>query len=235
MKIQKNYNLNFGQTIKVHRQMTLLALNDNNYLTDIEKNMVSQFAKEPDLIRGELEDFNAAHFYDALHADPSYGTRNDAKNNALSKFLYHNGEYEKALLKYKQTMSEKEKELCLREAGYAAHYLQDVATPPHVEHGNYLHKFFRLPMHKDFEKGKKYGVSSRLPFLINHYVKEDIPFSSLPSLLHNTALYTVQPENHVSYSNKQLWPRIQQRIFNRGVNATKAYLDYVFSKLPKKV
>ena len=73
------------------------------------------------------------------------------------------------------------------------------------------------------------------PFLINHYVKEEIPFSNIASLLHNTALYTVQPENHVSYSNKKLWPKIQQRTFNRGVNATKAYFEYVFSKLPKKI
>ncbi|MBR6126737.1 hypothetical protein IKQ21_03545 [bacterium] len=228
MLVTKCSSINFGQAIKVHRQMTLLALKDNNVLTDIEKNMVSQFVKEPDLIRGELEDFNAGHFYDALSEDPSFGRKNDDKNNALSKFLYHNGESEKAVMAGNR-------ELALREAGFAAHYLQDAATPPHVEHGNYLHKFFRLFMHKDFERGKKFGASSRLPFLINHYIKEEIPFSNLASLLHNTALYTVQPENHVSYSNKKLWPKIQQRTFNRGVNATKAYFDYVFSKLPKKI
>ena len=226
MLVTKCSSINFGQAIEVHRQMTALALKNNKNLSEIEKNFVSQCSKIPDLDRLELEDFNAAHFYDALNEDPSYGRKNDDKNNALSKFLYHNGESEKA-------SKVGNRELALREAGYAAHYLQDAATPPHVEHGNYFHKFFRLLMHKDFEKGKKYGVRTRLPFLIDHYVKEEIPFSNLASLLHNTALYTVQPENHASYSNKKLWPRIEQRTFNRGVNATVAYFEYIFAKLPR--
>ena len=228
MLVAKCSNITFGQTKSVHRQMTLLALRDNKNLSDIEKNFVSQCSKIPDLNKDELEDFNAGHFYDALSEDPSFGRKNDDTNNALSKFLFHNAESEKAI-------RAGDRELALREAGYAAHYLQDGATPPHVEHGNYFHKFFRLLMHKDFERGKKHGVKARLPFLIDKYVKEDLPFSTLGALFHNTALYTVQPENHVSYSNKKLWPKIQQRTFNRGVNATVAYFNYIFSKLPKKV
>ena len=220
-------SVNFKQNIKTHRAMTKLALKDNLYISDAEKNMVSQFSKMPDLMSEELEDMNSAHFYDVLHEDPSFGKKNDEKNNALSKFLYHNSKAEEAINTGKR-------EIALREAGYAAHYLQDGATPPHVEHGNYLHKLFRLPMHISFERGKKYGVSSRLNFLINHFIPEDIHFSNLKSLFHNTALYTVQTENHVSYSNKKLWPKIAQRTFNRGVNASKAYFQYIFSKFPQK-
>ena len=89
-------------------------------------------------------------------------------------------------------------------------------------------------MHISFERGKKYGVSSRLNFLVNHFIPEDIHFSNLKSLFHNTALYTVQTENHVPYSNKKLSPKIAQRTFNRGVNASKAYFEYIFSKFPQK-
>ena len=90
----------------------------------------------------------------------------------------------------------------MREVGYAVHYLQDVATPPHVEHGNYLQKIFRIPMHTSFEKGKEIGASSRLDILNGNCCEEEIPFSSLKSLCHNNALFAVQPENTIKYTNR---------------------------------
>ncbi len=226
MKISSLQSPSFGWNIKTHLAITEEALKDDNRLPQNLKRYIARASELPDLDRNELQDLNSAHFYDALHEDPSYGTINDKKNNALSKFLEHNKKAQKAATK-------NDLDLFLKEVGYALHFLQDGGTPPHTEHGNYLHKLFRIPMHVDFEKGKKRGASSRLDILKKNYVEEYLPFSSLKMLFHNTALFTLQPENLVKYTNKKSWNEIQQRCFNRGVNASKAYLNYILEYLPK--
>ncbi len=223
----KNYNPNFCWNIKTHLVITEEALKHNRNISEIERRMLARFSQMPDLMKSELHDMSSAHFYDALHKDPSFGTVNDKINNALSRFLCHTR-------KAKIAAKKADRELFLREVGYAAHYLQDASTPPHTEHGNYLHKLFRLPMHIAFERGKKLGASSRLKDLKQGFEPEELPFSTLKMLFHNTALFSVQPENHVKYSNKKQWAQIQQRCFNRGINATKAYMDYILEKFPNK-
>ena len=169
----------------------------------------------------------ARHFYDVLHEDPSFGTKNDDLNNALSGFINHNKEAVRA-------GESNDQKLFLTKIAHAVHYLQDGSTPPHTEHGNYFHKLYRLPMHSFFEKTKPLGASSRLDILEKGYEFERLPFSNLESLFHNTALFTVQPENHVSYANICKWFEIQQRCINRGINASKAYFEYILKYLPKK-
>lgn len=226
MKIAQNYSPNFGWNIRTHLAITEEALKDSPNLPKNLQRYVARASELPDLDRCELADMNSAHFYDVLNEDPSYGTVNDKKNNAKSKFLFHTR-------KAKQAAKKNNLEAFLRSIGYAAHYLQDGGTPPHTEHGNYLHKLFRIPMHTDFERGKKRGASSRLDILKKNYEYERLPFSTLEMLFHNTALYTIQPENHVNYLNKRKWSEIQQRCFNRCVNVSKMYFEYILQYLPK--
>ena len=235
MEINYRNNLTFGWNIKTHLAITEKAAQDNSALSKVEKRMLARFSQMPDKDPKEIVDFVSPHFYDALHTDPSFGTLNDAKNNAMSRFLHHTSE----------ALKQNDRDAFLRETGYAVHYLQDVSTPPHTEHGNYFQKLFRIPMHKKFEKGKKSGASSRLDILLDNYKFEDLsPSSNLPSgkkemlsslerLLHNTALFTVQKENVVKYTNLKKWPMIQQRCFDRGVNVTKVFLDMILQYLPK--
>ena len=143
----------------------------------------------------------------------------------MSKFLEHTS----------RAFNSTKREDFIKAIGFAVHYLQDASTPPHTEHGNYLHKLYRLPMHILFEKGKKLGTSNRLEILNRNYTPEEIPFSTLKSLFHNTALFTVQRENKVNYKNINKWFAIQQRCYNRTVNASKAYLNYMLQYIPKQL
>lgn len=225
MNINSITSPNFGWNIKTHLIETEHALRQNNMVSEKEKRMLGRFSQMPDLIKESTQDMNSAHFYDVLNPkDPSFGTKNDDINNAMSRFLKHT---ENA---FKQTNRDE----FLREVGYAAHYLQDAATPPHVENGNYLHKLYRLPLHHMFERGKKYGASNRSSELLENYKDGDVHFNSLEQLFHNTALFAVQKENQVNYDNIKEWFSIQQRCFNRSIDATKAYFDYMLKHLPIK-
>ena len=211
--------------ITTHMAITEHALDDYEGLSPVWKRFVARASELPDLDREELVDFNSAHFYDALNEDPSYGTVDDDKNNALSRFLAHTQ-------RAKEIAKTGDREAFLKEVGYAIHYLQDGGTPPHTEHGNYLQKLFRIPMHLAFETGEKHGATPRLDVLRANYTPEEIPFTSLEMLFHNTALYSVQPENHVTYLNVSSWADIQQRCYDRGVNVSKTYLDYILQYMP---
>ena len=225
MKIKPVISPNFGWNKKTHIVMTEEAAKDNAELSKVERRMLGRFSQMPDVDPRELVDMISPHFYDVLHPDPCFGTKNDARNNALSRFMSFS----------RKALKSKDRETFLRHMGYAAHYLQDVSTPPHTEHGNYAHKLYRVPMHKMFEKWAPFGASTRLDSLVKNFVPEEVPFSTLQSLLHNTALYTVQPENKVRYYNISKWSKKQQRCFNKGVNATKAYFDYMLQYIPKRV
>ena len=214
----------FGWNIRTHLAATEHAVKDNDNLSSTEKRMLARCSQMPDLDQREVVDMISPHFYDVLHEDPSFGTKNDARNNAMSRFLHFT----------KKAQKETNRENFLRQLGYAVHYLQDAATPPHTEHGNYFHKLFRIPMHTMFERGKCIGASSRLDILSQNFTKEDLPFSTLKMLFHNNALFSVQPENHVNYFNISKWPAIQQRCYDRSVNSTRVFLDYMLQFLPKK-
>ena len=228
MKLNSANSVNFGWNIYTHNFMSRKALSCNNLLTPEEVIYVGKHSMDPDLMKEETVDRCSRHFYDVMCEDPSFGMINDDLNNAFSGFLNHN---ELATNAYKKG----DRKGFLTEIARSVHYLQDVSTPMHVEHGNYLHKLFRLPMHIQFEKGKRLGATHRLDVLEKGFVSEEIPLSSLELLFHNTALFTVQSENHVKYTNIKKWFEIQQRCVNRGINASKAYFDYILKFLPKKI
>lgn len=222
MKVSEINSQNFGWNVRTHIAITKKALENNNTLSETEKQMVGRFSQMPDKDPRELVGMVRLHFYDVSHEKSNFG-RKKGKKDAMSRYLYWTNKAEK----------ENNRERFLRKIGYALHYLQDAGTPPHTEHGNSLHKLFRFPMHKWFEKGRKVGASSRLDVLTKNYKEEELPFSNVKSLLHNTALYSVQPENKVEYHNIKKWPEIQQRCFDRSINASKAFLNYILQFLPK--
>lgn len=222
MKISFN-NISFGWNIYTHMAETKKALDGFNCLSAKEKDMLGHISQLPDLEKESTQDFGSAHFFDVLNKDPSFGTKNDEINNAMSRFLAHS---EKAL-------QETKREDFLREIGYAAHYLQDAATPPHVENGNYLHKLYRLPMHLMFERGTKHGAKGKTDSILKNYIPTDTSFVSLKQLFHDTANFAVQKENKVEYNNIKKWFGIQQKCIYRSVDATRSYFDYMLKFLPK--
>jgi len=212
----------FGWNIKTHSAITEMALKGTNKLSSLEKSKLSRFSQMPDLIKEEMQDMGSAHFFDVLNKDPSFGTVNDEKNNALSKFLAYT----------KSAMEQKDREAFLKDVGFAAHYLQDAATPPHTENGNYLHKLYRLPMHILFEKGKNLGTTAKLDELKKSYNPNTVEFSGFEALLRDTAMHSVRKENRVGYDNISRWGEIQQRCVHKGIDVTKAYLQEMFKFLP---
>lgn len=243
MKVNHKQSPNFGHTILVHKGMTKKSLESTPLLDETEKQFVSRCSEIPDLLKPELVDMSSGHFYNPLNIDPSFGTVNDFKNNALSRCLKHS----------REALKTNDRELFLRKIGYAAHYLQDASTPPHVEGGNYAQKFFRLPMHIQYEKGKKHGELARLNEILSKYRYEPMPYSNtheiqylhgrkkinktlenIKSLFHNLALYSAQPENHVRYTNIKEWSGIQDRTIAKGINATRVYFEYMLQFIPKK-
>jgi len=226
MNVTPTSNLTFGWDLLTHDFMAKKALAGSE-LTDDEIKYVGEHSKDPDIMRKERVDVSARHFIDILHEDPSFGMVNDDLNNALSAFINHNREAVEAA-------KAGNREQFLLKMAHAVHYLQDASTPMHVDHGNYFTMLLRLPMHLQFERGKKLGASSRLNILEKGYVYEELPVTSLESLLNNTAYYAVQPENRVKYTNVKKWFEIQQRCVNRGINASKAYFDFILKYLPKR-
>ena len=236
MKIVQNNSPSFGLNVVSHLKETEIAIKDNYNINSTEKRMLGRYSQMPDFDSREVVDFISPHFYDVLHEDPSFGTKNDARNNAMSRFLHYTR---------KAFREKNDREMFLRNIGYAVHYLQDASTPPHTEHGNYFHKLFRIPMHSWYEKGKTVGITAKLDRLIKNYTYENLSPSgnqswkpqdmikNLKQLFHNTALFTVQNENKISYLNIPKWTEIQQRCFDRGVNASKVYLDYMLQYIPK--
>ena len=228
MTINPTNNLTFGWNIITHEFMVKKALEGNHKLLKNEVDFISEHSKDPDIIETETVDRCARHFYDVRHEDPSFGTINDDLNNGMSGFLNHNKEAMDAA-------KAGNREQFLLKIAHAVHYLQDASTPMHVDHGNYFTMLLRLPMHIQFERGKKLGATNRLNILEKGFIPEELPVSSLDMLFTNTAYYTVQAENKVKYTNIRRWGDIQQRCFNRGINASKAYFDYIMKFLPKRV
>ena len=224
MNISKVSNINFGWNIKTHTAVTEKAAESLKMLTQKEIKKLGKYSQMPDLIKEELLDLNSGHFYDVFSKDTSYGILNEDTNNAFTKFLTHT----------QNALKQKDRDSFLKYVGYASHYLQDASTPPHVEHGNYFHKLYRLPMHMIFEKGKKLGANSRLDELAKGYEYENLASPNLETLFHNTALHSVKKENKVGYDNIKDWKGIQQRSYNRSVNATKAYLEQMLKYMPKE-
>ena len=222
MNISAIQSPTFGHSRAAHLEITEFALEDNDVLNKTEKIMLSRYSQMPDMDKRECEDWLSPHFIDPNHSDPSVGTVNDKRNNALSRFRRHNSNAVKSA-------RNGDWEGFLRSVGYATHYLQDAGTPMHTEKGSYFKMILRIPKHRMFEKGKKCGEVANLGKLKENYTYEKLEYNPKDKneLLMDTARYSSSPQNKVKYTNKSKWPEIQQNCFDKTVNATKAYLNYM--------
>ena len=121
------------------------------------------------------------------------------------------------------------KEEVLKKLGYALHYLQDMSVPLHTEPGGLIHKILKYKLHGNFERGKKYGATAHLDILTQNFKAEDLEYSSILDLFTKTAEYSQNPEFKVKRFNKKNWISIQQACFNRGVNASREFLEKVLA------
>lgn len=215
---------NFGWNYKTHIEITEVALQNNDNLSKIEKRMLGRFSQMPDFNADELGDLNSSHFFFPFADKRSYTLKKNSGNNAMEKFVYH----------INNAFKELDREKFLREVGYAVHYLQDVSTPLHTEQGGIFQKFLKLPVHRKFERGKSIGASSRLSVLKGNYSPTKLRFANLERLFFDTAFYSCNPKNKVKIINLSKWAEIQQRCFNRGIDASREFFDYMLPFCPKK-
>lgn len=218
MKIQSTTNQQpaFGWNKTTHAEMTLLALKDNNLLSEKEKRMLSRYSQMPDFDKKERGYFCNTHFFFPNSTEGvSFGKGADRYNNAYSRF--------KELLQ--RSILSHNKDDFLKYMGYTVHYLQDMSTPLHTESGGLIQKVLKYKTHKDFERGKKYGATANIAKLKNEYKPESVNFSSLLDLFIGTSIFSSRPEFKVSMFNKKEWARIQQACFNKGVDTSRELFD----------
>ncbi len=206
---------NFKWNRKTHLEMTMLALKDCNILPS-QKRQVGRYSQMPDFCKQELGFHCNTHFYFPNSKNKSYGL-NIEKNNALQMFKDH---FEAAIFCKKETHF-------LQHAGYAIHYLQDVTVPLHTKANNFIGKFLKYRIHREFERGEKFGANLHLAEFKQEYQPKTINFTTLVDLFKDTADFSQNPELQVNSSNKKEWKNIQQICFNRGVDAT----TLLFNKL----
>ena len=101
--------------------------------------------------------------------------------------------------------------------------------PLHTEPGGLIHKILKYKLHGNFERGKKYGATAHLDILTQNFKAEDLEYSSILDLFTKTAEYSQNPEFKVKRFNKKNWISIQQACFNRGVNASREFLEKVLA------
>ena len=213
----------FGWSKQTHSLITKKALDSNNHLNAEEKELLASFTVQPDDIKTEKGYHNNTHFYFPYGKTKSFG-KEPEENNALKKFIEH----------YRQAFKTEGRKDFLKEVAYALHFLQDAGTPVHTEESNFLKKIRDFYLHKNFERGEKYGAASRHNQLLAGYQPQKIDFLKLDNLFIDTAKFSAQAKYRVSRFNKSKWANIQQECFNYGVSASKEFIDFMMNFLPKK-
>ncbi len=204
----------FKWNIKTHIGMTLLAAKDSR-LNPEETKLLARYAVMPDLVKNEAGYHHNTHFFFPYGKDRSFGRGGNEMNNALERFKSH----------FQMALSAHKKQDFLKHTGYAMHFLQDVSMPMHTESGGLIQKMRDYYLHKSFECGKEYGASPALSKLTAGYKPNNISFSSLLDLFVSTAEFSQKPQFKVNRFNKNNWYKIQQQCFNRGIDASREFLE----------
>lgn len=199
---------NFKWSKETHLEMTMLALKDCN-LANKTKRQIARYSQMPDFCKEELGFHCNTHFYFPNSKSKSFGL-NTEKNNALQMFKDH---VNAAIFCVKETDF-------LKQAGYAMHYLQDITVPLHTNSDNLIKQILKYKLHREFERGEKFGANSHLQELKENYKPDDITYTSIVELFKDTALFSNSPQLQPHTSNKSAWKDIQQTCFNRGVTVT---------------
>ena len=200
--------LNFKWNRTAHLEMTALALKDCN-LPDKVKRQVARYSQMPDFCKQELGFHCNTHFYFPDSKHKSFGL-NTEKNNALQMFKDH---LDAAIFCSKETDF-------LKHAGYAIHYIQDVAVPLHTRANSFIGKLLNYRLHREFERGETFGANLHLEEFQKEYQPQIVNFTTLLDLFKDTADFSQKPELQVNSSNKKDWKQIQQTCFNRSVDVT---------------
>lgn len=216
MKIDTVNKTSFGWNKATHLEMTMLALQDFA-LPSVEKRQLARFSQMPDLMKSEAGFFHNTHFYFPDSKKQSYGFK--SSENAYRQFNKH----------VIDSLNPLDSEDFLRNAGYAIHFLQDVSMPMHTESGGILQKMRDYYLHKNFERGEKYGTAQNIKELIAEYEPESLNTEDVRKIFLDTARFSSRFK--VSRFNKKDWIKIQHLCFNRGVDATRAF----FKSISKKV
>lgn len=219
MQVSKSNNkpINFGWNKKTHLEMTKLALKDSK-LDEVTKNRLARYSQMPDFDCMELGEHCNTHFYFPNSKKKSFGKNSD-KFNAFNQFKEH---VTTALLS-------RDNDNFIKHAGYALHYLQDMAVPFHTERGGLVSKVLKYKLHSDFEKGAKYGAQSNIKKLMENYNSKTINFTTFLDLFKNTAEFSQKPHLRISRYNKEKWYSIQQECFDMGVNTTREFFEKLLS------
>ena len=219
MKISSiNNQPNFGWNRTTHLAITELALKNINGLSEVEKRQIARYSQMPDYDKKEIGYLKNSHFYFPLSKNQSYGKSANRYNNAKAMFNEH----------LQQAAMSKTREDFFKHTGYAMHYLQEVALPMHTKSGGIISKVFDYKTHRDFEKGKKHGAKVHTSKLMEKYKETPLFFSSLQDLFQGTAMFSRSKNLQVNQFNKKSWETIQQKCFNRAVDASSEFFATLF-------
>lgn len=210
-------NQNFKWNKTTHLEMSMLAMKECN-VDDITKRQIARYSQMPDFDKLERGFHHNTHFFYPHSKKKSFGPGQE-KFNAFSQFKEH-------LLR---AMDAKDKNEFLKYLGYALHYLQDMSVPMHTEQEGLLKKILKYKLHKNFERGEKYGAASKHNELTQNYKYESVDHGSVLGLFIDTADFSQQPQFKVTRFNKGKWPYIQQMCFNRGVNSSKVFIEKILA------
>jgi len=208
-------NINFKWNRTTHLEMTMLALKDFDIASSTRR-QIARYSQMPDFCKHEHGFQNNTHFYFPDSKKKSFGLKTE-KNNALEQFKQH----------VDCAVFAQQDKSFYSHAGYAIHYLQDVAVPLHTKVLSCIGELINFPLHKSFERGEKHGANKHLDEFIRTYKPEEINVVSMVDLFKDTADFSCQPELQVKRTNIDSWKSIQQACFNRGVDAT----SLLFKKL----
>ena len=78
-------------------------------------------------------------------------------------------------------------------------------------------------LHKNFERGEKYGTAQNIKELIAEYEPESLNTEDVRKIFLDTARFSSRFK--VSRFNKRDWFKIQQECFNRGVDASREFFE----------
>ncbi len=223
MDVGINITPSFGWSKNTHYVMTKKALEKNKKLNFAEHEAFANYTMLPDEIKSEKGYYNNTHFYFQNGKTKSFG-KDPEKNNALAKFTEH----------YKKSFKADSRRDFLYEVAFALHFLQDANTPVHTEQSSFIVKFRDYYLHKNFERGEKYGAASKHTQFLKNFKPQKIDFLKLDDLFIKTAEFSSQDKYKVSRFNKSKWENIQQECFNYGVSASKEFVDFMMKFLPKK-
>ena len=226
MNITNSTNINnkstsFGLNIQTHLRGTEKALSAIPNISKTDARYVARCSELPDFKKMNMLGWrNNGHFFYPNSKNKSFGYKANTKNNALNFFM---NELEKIKLS-------KEKYERLLHVGCLIHFIQDAQTPVHTEVGGSLKKLFDYKKHKEFERGKKYGMTSRLGILEQNFEEIKVNFTSFADLFKQTALDSQSLK--VKYTNKNKWLEIQQHCYNRAVAVTKTLVKKLIEIYP---